>query len=787
MKIQANLNSIPGNVSGWLKRNIDLRDIRTVFLRELKVYFNSPIAYIVIIAFLVIAAWFFVSHVFINGEATINDFLDIVPFLFVFFIPAVAMRLLSEEYKSGTIEVLTTLPVRTSDIVIAKFLSALALISIMILLTAIHPFTLLFLGRLDIGQVVCSYLGMILLGAAFLSIGLFASSLTSNQIIAFIVGLVICFAFFMLGKVTPVVPSGLVTVFEYAGTDSHFASITRGVIDSRDLVYYFSIIGFFYLLSLYFVNKFKFSLYSGATLTTVLGILIVINYFSFYFFGRLDLSEGKVYSLSKASRELVAGLDDELVVKAYFNRGLPSQYADIRSYLEDLLNEYRVYSRGKMKFEFLDPGADERISREAVAMGIYPVSLTQIARDKYELQKTFMGAVFLYADKRETMPFIQNTTGLEYDISSRIRKVTRAAEKKVGFLTGHQEIDPTLDFGQVFDRLSRICETRSVNLSEGSPVPDDIDALMVIGPKQRLTEREIYSIDQFLMKGKPVAFFIDRYDINMQSFMTRPIDTGMDGILSFYGIGLEKGLIFDPRCQRIMLTQNQGPFMFQQPVDYPLLPRVTDFKKDNVLVKSQNVLTLPFVSPLEPGQDSEVLAMSSDESWLNENPYFVSPVPSQPYQPGPSSKKGPFVLAAICQKKFASFYANRPVPPLEKKEPQGEKKKPSKPLNEILPETIREGQPSRILVVGTSKMVDPKLSGNDSPNMNFFLNTIDWLSQDEKLISIRSKGAVFRPLKPVPDAVRLAVKWINFLLMPAVLVVFGVMRWRRRKSAVVEI
>ena len=232
-----------------------MKNIKTIFLKELRYYFDSPIADIVIVAFLLVNGFFFTVSLFLNNQATIIGFANNVPLFFLFFIPAITMRLFSEEVKSGTIEILTTLPVKDFEIVLGKYLSALALMSVSLFLTIIYPITVGFLGDIDFGMVVGTYIGLFLLGAGFVSVGIFASSLTKNQIVAFIICFLMCFAFFVIGKLLAILPPGLIGIFEFLGIDSHFDNISKGVIDSRDLLYYFSLIGFFIFLTLYFMGS----------------------------------------------------------------------------------------------------------------------------------------------------------------------------------------------------------------------------------------------------------------------------------------------------------------------------------------------------------------------------------------------------------------------------------------------------------------------------------------------------------------------------------------------------
>lgn len=212
-----------------------------VFRREMAGYFNQPTAYIVITAYLLICGWFYTSNLFLVGQADIRGYLSVAPMMLVFFTPALTMRLLAEEWKNGTMELLVTLPLRDGEVVLGKFLAVFGVFAVAQVMTLLYPLTAASLGHLDWGQVAAGYLGLMLLGAAFLAVGVLASALTRNQVVAFIVAFAICFMLFMLGKTLPLVPDPLVGLVNWLGIDGHFEGLVRGVVDSRDLLYFLSL------------------------------------------------------------------------------------------------------------------------------------------------------------------------------------------------------------------------------------------------------------------------------------------------------------------------------------------------------------------------------------------------------------------------------------------------------------------------------------------------------------------------------------------------------------------
>jgi len=217
-----------------------MKNIRHILGKELKSYFIAPIAYIVIAIFLLVTGWFFFSTFFLYNQASLRNFFSLLPIIFSFIIPAVTMRLFSEEMHVGSYEVLMTLPVTFWEVITGKFLAALTFVMIMLLPTLSYTVTIALLGRLDLGPIIGGYIGAIFLGALFSAIGLLASALTRNQIIAFIIGMSICFALTLIDKMLFFLPESLLGVLEYSGADFHFQNIARGILDSRDILYFAS-------------------------------------------------------------------------------------------------------------------------------------------------------------------------------------------------------------------------------------------------------------------------------------------------------------------------------------------------------------------------------------------------------------------------------------------------------------------------------------------------------------------------------------------------------------------
>ena len=228
-----------------------MRNVSTICKRELGGFFNSPMAYIFLVIFAIVNGYFFTNTFFLFGQSDLRVLFDIVPLVYLFFIPAVSMGLIARENNLGTMETMSTMPINTYEFVLGKFLAASSLILLGLVATSIHLFTLISVGtNVDYGAIFSGYLGLALMGGTYAAIGTYASSVTENQVVAFIIGVFIVLVFFMLDKTLVFVPRSIAGFVQFLAVDYHLSNISRGVIDSRNLVYFFSMIGFFIFLTI---------------------------------------------------------------------------------------------------------------------------------------------------------------------------------------------------------------------------------------------------------------------------------------------------------------------------------------------------------------------------------------------------------------------------------------------------------------------------------------------------------------------------------------------------------
>ena len=226
-------------------------NVRMIFRREIQSFFNSPMAYIFLVIFAIVSGYFFTNTFFLFGQSDLRVLFDMIPLVYLFFIPAVSMGLIARENNIGTMETISTLPLSTFEFVIGKFLAGFCLIMLGLLATLIHFITLVYVGtNVDYGAIFSGYLGFALMGGTFTAIGIYASSVTDNQVVAFIIGVFLVLVFYMLDKTLVFAPQSIVGIIQFLAVDYHLSNISRGVIDSRNIIYFLSMIGFFIYLTI---------------------------------------------------------------------------------------------------------------------------------------------------------------------------------------------------------------------------------------------------------------------------------------------------------------------------------------------------------------------------------------------------------------------------------------------------------------------------------------------------------------------------------------------------------
>ena len=541
------------------------------------------------------------------------------------------------------------------------------------------------------------------------------------------------------------------------------------------------------------IKKFIYGTNTVVLALVIFGIVLAINFLSKRFFNRLDLTENKMYTISKSTKKKLKELDDVVRIEAYFSKS-PVQVSRIRGEVKDMLDEYNAFGSSNLKIDFLPIGDDEDFKQKLRFMGIPEVQVNVREKDKIEVANVYMGIAILYEDKKEVIPVVQNTSSLEYDLTSAIIKLTNTETSTIGFLAGHDEFDINAqNNAQLRQELAKQYEIQTVEIKDGKPIDEKISTLVVAGPKSTIGEREKYEIDQFIMRGGKAIFLIDSINMPPGTIQANPLSTGLNDLLTHHGVKLGNNLVAD-YASHDNLTYSQGGFMtVTRP--YPYFPKVLkEFKfltgetssglaVDHMITGRLDSLTLPWTSSLEIVSNEQIkaniLAQTSKGSSTVQSPYDLNPG-SQRFRP-PSSSQKSFPVAAILSGEFKSFYNGKDIPPIADNEDEtaGEGAEKSSP------EIIIEGQPTKIVVVGTSQI----LNQVSPAGMAFFQNTLDYLALGGELIGIRSQKLSDRSFQTDPgNTTRFFIKLICIGLVPTLVAIIGAMRFllKRRARQMVE-
>lgn len=466
----------------------------------------------------------------------------------------------------------------------------------------------------------------------------------------------------------------------------------------------------------------------------------LLNIISRNWFVRVDLTDGQIYSLSSSSKAVLNKMDDLLTAKVYFSDNLPGQYGNNRRFLQDILEEYAAYSNGNMRFEFYTPDDDEEL-RDAMTYGIQPVQLQVIENDKLEIKRVYMGLVFLYEDQREAIPVVQTTTGLEYEITSKIKKMVDDRKQVIGFAS-FGEKNPAVE--SIRTQLGESYTVQNVALA--SEVPPTVSLLFVSGVTDSVSEDEYTNLESYVDRGGNLFLSQSRIDASLATQRGTVIRSNLLDILDKYGVSVEENLVLDEACNNITVTQQRGFFRMNSAVRYPFFPIIRSFG-DNVMVQGLEQVHTIFPSEITWDETDSLstvqpLFRTSDRSSTMAGFYNLSPIDNPAFK-------------TFTQKsKVVGVYSTSPT----------------------------ETATSQLVYVADSSFLLDGAGGRMQENVIFTMNAADVLIGDRDLVALRSREITTRPLATLDDGSRATWKSINIVL-PALLVIgYGLLQWRAERS-----
>lgn len=797
----------------------------SIYKKEISTYFNSFSGYFVIALFLFLTGlivWVFPdTSVLSSGYATLDVFFDISPYLFMFLAPAVMMKSIAGEKMQGTYVLLLSKPLRISDIILSKFLAGLSVVFLTILPTLIYFISIYYLsyplGNVDLGGMIGSYLGLLLLAACFIAISLFSSCLSNNIIVAFLLAVLFNFLiFYGIGAVNELINwEWYEGYIEKLGIDYHYRALSKGVLNAEDFFYFLSIIFLFLVLSIFYLQiRFNSKRSNFIFLFSSIVLILLINRSFFYRqFDRLDFTDDNRFTLKPATLNFISTIQEDIEVNILLDGDLPPGFKRLKEATLDMANDLRGISTfGRIKINLINPNTGStseqaKLREILISQGVYPTNL-QIKSSTGYTEKLIYPYVIIKSKQREiSVNLLQNRTGqspeqilnnsiqnLEYAFVSAISKALSQEASFIAFTEGHGEASD-LELYDAMHTLSASNQVGRLNLDSISFVDlKRIKVIVIAKPKERFSESDKYKIDYFVRHGGSVLWALDQIDISLQQL--RDVDSqaiigrnlNLDDQLFTYGVRLNYDLLADMNCAQIPVSVGNStlggqikllPWYF-----YPILMPTSN----NPLIKNLDGIRTEFISTLDtvrsPDIHKEIILTSSPFNKVFKTGSSISLQMIEGASSPQDFKDITKPVAILLKGRFPYLYANRPAPA----ELSGDAidlssiSKEAKMMvfadgdwliNQI---NTKDGSPYQL---GWDRFTEMQFA-----NRVFLENIMDYLMNEEELILLRNREVALRLLDQSLDKTTiLRVQIINVGLPLLILLLGGgVQQYYRRKK-----
>jgi ABC-2 type transport system permease protein len=747
------------------------------------------------------------------GFADLSSFFLLAPWILSFLIPAVTMSSFAEEKKQGTLELLLTKPISHFKIVLGKYFGALILIIIALIPTLLYVLTIYLLGdpvgNLDLASVLGSYLGLLFLISSYTAIGIFASSITNNQIVAVIVGVFICFLFYFgFDGIADYFSSSLI---DKLGMNSHYKSMGLGVLDTRDLLYFVSISLLFVLLTLARIDSKGFNKKEALIWVLLPLSLIVINVFSagIGLYERFDMTSDSRYTLSEAALKTVDDVKSPIIVDVFLEGDFPSEFRKLKSETEQILEEFSA-SNNNIKFNFINPIVDDEnrdlVIEQLTERGLTPMQLSVQESGKSSQELIFPWALASYNDQTVKIPLVKNKIGatqqelvnnsvqnLEYAFADGFSKLVNPKKRKVAVLRGNDELENKYiaDFVTTLRDYYFIAPFTLDSVANNAQSTLDklntFDLIIAAKPTLAFSEDEKLVLDQYIMNGGKSLWLIDAVAMDKDSLYSKSgksvaigRDLNLTDFFFKYGVRINPVLVNDLYSAPITLAIGEGSQAQFQPVKWQYSPLAKN-ASNHPIVNNLNLVKFDFANQIDTLKNDikkTILLKSSPLSKLDGTPIEIS-LEMVTQEPDPSRyNRGDQNLAVLLEGEFTSVYNNRIKPFKLSKE-----KNKSIPTKMIV---IADGDviKNEFGRSGPQELGFDKWTGQTFGNKEFLLNAVNYLLDDDGLINIRSKeiAIAFLDQQKIADQ---KTNWqlINIGIPLVILALFGfVFNYMRRKK-----
>ncbi len=483
----------------------------------------------------------------------------------------------------------------------------------------------------------------------------------------------------------------------------------------------------------------------------VLAVLVLINFIASKWFFRLDFTADQRYTLSDATKDILADLDDPVTVDAYFSEDMPTQIDKAKQDFEELLVEYKNRSGGNIEYQFINPNVSQEKEREVQQEGIMPISVQARERDQITQKRAYLGAVLKYGDNKEVIPVIQPGAAMEYSLSSSIKKIAISDKPKIGLVQGHGE--PGLEeLQQAKELMDILYVTEPADLNDAE-LATKYQSLIIVAPKDSFSVAELNNLENYWNQGRGVVIALNRVDVQLQQASAVGNTTGLEGWLAQKGVLIDENLVLDAKCGNITVQQNMGIFSIPRPVKFPYLPQIQNFAEHPITNGLEDVSFI-FASTV-------AFAKQSDAQ------QFTSLVRSS----GSATIEGPPFAFDIDRQWTQRDFPQRNLT-----------------MGGLLEDLSDESTPKRMVIFGDGDFVvngsGQQAQGQKQDNLSLFVNAVDYVSGETGLNELRTKTVMSRPIeKELTDGKRQMIKMLNFALPIGLIVLYGILRYsnNRRK------
>lgn len=734
-----------------------MREIWSVLKHEWLRLRVNPASYLLLAVTALIWFFLFFRQFFLIGQASLRPLFELFPWLAIIFLPALAMGALAKEKSERTIELLLTHPVKSWQVLIGKFFSLLSLPVLLTLTSIPLAVAVSTVGHFDWGAYVVQVLATWLFSAAIVAFALAFSAFLRDQVAALLSSVTASFMWLVLGSelITSRLPLQLGMALNTIAITTHISALYRGVIDFRDVWYFFSVTVLCLAVSWLYLERQKFgrrrqgfAMLQQAVLLLAI-VTVLSNIVGQNIPGRIDLTQSRLYSLSNATKSVVADVPDVVTLTLYVSNNVPAQLQPVLRDTKDLLADYHRLGGSRVQVMQKDPSTSDTVQQEAEQLGVQAVQFNVISQEEFNVKSGYFGLVISYADQHQTLPFIQSTDDLEYQITSLMYQMTRQDKPKIAFAAGHGEKSEFGELSAWGQQLSRQFDVIDINLTVtddqlAEPIDPQTKVLVIDAPTSTYEPAVTSEVLKFVDQGGSLLLLGSGLIADPQTQTVAPVEHNLNTLLAEFQLQIESDFVYDVKSNETIRV-GQGPIQYLMP--YPLWVKAAT-SQDSPIVASPQAVTVTWGSSITAQSDAlaqagwqlSPLIVTSSYAGLLQNAQSIAP-------------DSTFDQTNLATQTLAVSLA-----------------------------PITEGSKGRVVVIGSGDLLINELVQASPGNATVGTSAISWLAGDSVLSGLTTKTSIDRSMVFRFDRQTVVLSVLSYtvvLLLPGIL--GAVVFWRRSR------